>query len=187
MARGNRSERLEIAVTGSTGMIGRVLVDALRDAGHKVIPVVRPGSSNVVGETLRWDPTAGQIESGALEGLDAVVHLAGEGIGDKRWTEAQKRRILDSRVDGTSLLSETLAGLDKAPPVLLSGSAVGYYGDTGDRETDESGPAGDDFPATVCLAWEAATAPAQEAGVSVTHLRTGIVLSPKGGACWPAS
>ena len=176
------SDRLALAVTGSTGLLGRPLVEALRDAGHKVLPVVRPGSANVVGETIGWDPRAGQIDAAGFEGLDAVIHLAGEGIGDKRWTDAQKRRILDSRVDGTTLLCETLAALDRPPPVLLSGSAVGYYGDTSDRETDETGPAGDDFPATVCQAWEASTAAAEQAGTRVVHLRTGIVLSPRGGA-----
>lgn len=180
--RSSDREALQIAVTGSTGLVGRVLVDDLRDAGHKVLPVVRPDSANVVGEAIRWDPVEGQIESGAFDGLDAVVHLAGEGIGDKRWTDAQKRRILDSRVDGTTLLCEALAALDEPPPVLLSGSAVGYYGDTGDELTDESAGAGDDFPARVCLAWEAATEAAESAGIAVTHLRTGIVLSPRGGA-----
>lgn len=173
---------MDIAVTGSTGLIGRELVDALRDAGHKVLPVVRPGSANAVGETIRWSPTEGQIEASAFEGLDAVVHLAGEPIGDKRWTDAQKRRILTSRVEGTTLLSETLAGLRKPPGLLLSGSAIGYYGDTGDRETDETGPAGDDFPASVCIQWEASTEAAGSAGITVTHVRTGVVLSTRGGA-----
>lgn len=173
---------MQIAVTGSTGLVGRVLVDALRDAGHHVLPVVRPTSANTVGETIRWDPGEGHIESSAFEGLDAVVHLAGEGIGDKRWTDTQKRRILDSRVQGTSLLCEALAELSQPPAVLLSGSAVGYYGDTGDLPTGEDGEAGSDFPARVCLAWEASTEKAADAGIGVAHLRTGIVLSTKGGA-----
>ncbi len=173
---------MQIAVTGSTGLIGRVLVDSLRDDGHRVVPVVRPTSANTIGETIRWDPTAGHIEAESFEGLDAVVHLAGEGIGDKRWTDDQKRRILDSRVQGTTLLCEALAGLSEPPPLLLSGSAVGYYGDTGDEPTEEDARAGSDFPARVCLAWEAATELASDAGITVTHLRTGIVLSPRGGA-----
>lgn len=173
---------MDIAITGSTGLIGRRLTDALRDAGHRVLPVVRPGSANVVGETIKWDLVAGQIDAAGFEGIDAVVHLAGASIADKRWTEEQRRRILDSRVDGTMLLCDALAGLDHPPPVLLSGSAIGYYGDTGDRPTDESGPAGHDFPATVCAAWERATAPAEAAGITVTHLRTGIVQSTDGGA-----
>lgn len=173
---------LQIAVTGSTGLVGRVLVDELRDEGHRVLPVVRPSSANTVGETIRWDPAEGHIETGAFDGLDAVVHLAGEGIGSKRWTDAQKRRILDSRVQGTTLLCEALADVAHPPAVLLSGSAVGYYGDTGDRQTDEDGDPGDDFPARVCMAWEASTEVAEEAGIAVAHLRTGIVLSPRGGA-----
>lgn len=180
--RAGGAKSMQMAVTGSTGLIGRVLVDALRDGGHRVLPVVRPSSANAVGETIRWDPEAGRIDSGAFDGLDAVIHLAGEGIGDKRWTDAQKRRILDSRVKGTSLLSEALADLANPPRVLLSASAVGFYGDTGDRPTEEDGEAGSDFPAQVCLAWEAATAKAAEAGISVAYLRTGIVLSAKGGA-----
>lgn len=173
---------MQIAVTGSTGLVGRVLVDSLRDDGHHVLPVVRPTSANTVGQTIRWDPDTGHIEAEPFEGLDAVVHLAGEGIGDKRWTDDQKRRILDSRVQGTTLLCEALAGLSQPPPLLLSGSAVGYYGDTGDHPTEEDGAAGSDFPARVCLAWEAATEQASRVGITVTHLRTGIVLSPKGGA-----
>lgn len=173
---------MDIAVTGSTGLIGRELVEALRDNGHKVLPVIRPQSANVVGETIRWNPSEHQIEASALEGLGAVIHLAGEPIGDKRWSASQKARIVRSRIESTTLLSETLAGLDHPPGVFLSGSAVGFYGDTADRETDESGPAGDDFPASVCVQWEAATAPADKAGIPVTHLRTGVVLSTRGGA-----
>lgn len=173
---------MQIAVTGSTGLIGRKLTDALRDEDHRVLPVVRPGSANVVGDAIKWDPTEAMIEAPRLEGLDAVIHLAGEGIGDKRWTSTQKRRILESRTLGTMLLSETLAALDEPPSVLLSGSAVGYYGDTGDTPTAEDGPSGTDFPASVCVAWEAATDAAEAAGIRVVHLRTGIVLSPRGGA-----
>ena len=173
---------MEIAVTGSTGLIGRALVERLRSEGHRVLPVTRPSSDNVVGEPIRWDPYRDQIEADAFEGLDAVIHLAGEGIGDKRWTSEQKRRILESRTISTSLLATTLAGLTNPPPVLLSGSAVGFYGDTGDVITDETAPPGDDFPARVCVAWEAATSPAEGGDIRVAHLRTGIVLSPKGGA-----
>jgi len=173
---------MDIAITGSTGLVGRRLVDELRTDGHRVVRVVRPGSTKVAGETIVWDIEAGTIDAAGFEGLDAVVHLAGEGIAEKRWTEEQRRRILDSRVDGTTLLCEALAGLDQPPGLLLSGSAVGLYGETGDRVTDETGPAGDDFPATVVLAWEAATAPAEAAGIRVVHLRTGVVLSADGGA-----
>ena len=173
---------MEIAVTGSTGLIGRALVERLRDEHHKVLPVIRPSSDNVVGDPIRWDPYHDAIEADAFEGLDAVIHLAGEGIGEKRWSSEQKRRILESRTITTTLLARTLAGLAKPPSVFLSGSAVGYYGDTGDTPTDETGPAGDDFPAKVCVAWEAATAAAEGGDIRVAHLRTGVVLSPKGGA-----
>lgn len=173
---------MDIAVTGSTGLIGRRLVADLRTAGHRVLGVVRPSSSSATGDTISWDPAVGTIDAGGFEGLDAVVHLAGEGIAEKRWTDDQKRRILESRTQGTGLLARTLAGLQKPPTVLLSGSAVGYYGDTGDRVTDESGPAGRDFPAMVCVAWEDAATPAVEAGLRVAFLRTGIVLSTDGGA-----
>ncbi len=173
---------MDIAVTGSTGLIGRQLVDRLRDDGHHVAPVVRPDSSNTVGEPVRWDPRSGEIDAQGLEGIDAVVHLAGEGIGEKRWTRDQKRRILESRTRSTELLAKTLAKLKSAPAVMLSASGVGYYGDTGDTPTDETGEPGDDFPAEVCIEWEASTAAAEEAGIRVAHLRSGVVLSPKGGA-----
>jgi uncharacterized protein (TIGR01777 family) len=177
---------MDIAVTGSTGLIGSALVERLRAEGHHVIRFVRPGSSDrgrsPDDDTAEWDPTTGTIDLGALEGLDGVVHLAGAGIADSRWTPAQKDRILSSRRRGTTLLAATLAALARPPAVLLSASAIGYYGDTGDRPTDESGEAGDDFPAQVCRVWERCTAPAAEAGIPVAHLRTGIVLDPHGGA-----
>lgn len=170
---------MDVAVTGSSGLIGTALVRSLRDAGHRVLRIVRSGGG---ADTARWDPSAGTIEAGALEGIDAVVHLAGEGIAERRWTAEQKDRILRSRTDGTELLARTIAALDRPPRALLSGSAVGYYGDTGDRPTDESGPAGSDFTATVCLAWEAAARPAVDAGIRTVFLRTGIVLDARGGA-----
>jgi uncharacterized protein (TIGR01777 family) len=174
---------MDIAVTGASGLIGTALSQALSAGGHTPIPVVRPGSRRPSGVAcIAWDPSTGTIDSEAFEGLDAVVHLAGEGIGDRRWTAQQKRRILDSRTQGTSLLAAALAGLRNPPPVLLSGSAIGYYGDTGETPTDEHGTTGDDFPARVCIAWEAATRPAEDAGIRVGHLRTGIVLSARGGA-----
>jgi uncharacterized protein (TIGR01777 family) len=175
---------MEIAITGASGLIGTALSDALRRAGHTPIPLVRPGSrrGDTTTTTIAWDPRDGEVDAAGLEGLDAVVHLAGEGIGERRWTEDQKRRILESRTLGTSLLARTLAELRTPPPVLLSGSAVGYYGDTGDHPTDELGAAGDDFPARVCVAWEAAARPAVDAGIRVAYLRTGIVLSTRGGA-----
>jgi len=172
---------LKIAITGATGLIGSALAASLTSEGHSVLPVVRRPVAD--GElAVRWDPTAGTIDTKALEGVDAVVHLAGAGIGDKRWSDSYKREILDSRVRGTDLIARTIASLDQKPAVLVSGSAIGFYGDTGDAVVDESAPAGKDFLATVCVDWEAAAAPAADAGIRVALLRTGIVLSPAGGA-----
>ena len=128
-----------------------------------------------------WDPSRGEIDAASLEGVDAVVHLAGANIAG-RWTAERRRRILESRSAGTELLSKTLGSLSRPPRVLVSSSAIGFYGDTGDRVVDESAPAGDGFLAEVCRAWEAATRPVEDAGVRVVHLRTGIVLTPRGGA-----
>jgi uncharacterized protein len=170
---------VRIAVTGSSGFIGGELVRSLRADGHDVVPIVRSddGSSGAA----RWDIDAGEIDAAALEGLDGVVHLAGEGIGDKRWTGEQKRRILESRTRGTTLLATTLAGLDAPPRVLVSGSAIGYYGDRGDEVLSEASGPGSGFLTEVVEAWEAATAPAQEAGIRVAMARSGIVLHPEGG------
>jgi uncharacterized protein (TIGR01777 family) len=175
---------MDIAVTGSTGLIGTALVEQLRSGGHHVVRLVRPGggSTGPDDDTAEWDPVTGTIDLGALEGLDGVVHLAGAGIADSRWTAAQKDLILSSRRLGTTLLSTTLAATARPPAVLLSGSAIGYYGDTGDTATDETGGAGDDFPARVCQVWEGCTAAASDAGIPVAHLRTGIVLDAHGGA-----
>jgi uncharacterized protein (TIGR01777 family) len=145
------------------------------------VRVVRSGTPSA--DTLRWDPDSGAIDASGLEGLDAVVHLAGAGIGDKKWTDERKQLILQSRVVGTTLLATTLAGLARPPSVLVSGSAIGWYGDRGDEElTEESRPpATPDFPSDVCRQWEAATAPAEAAGIRTVHLRTGIVLAAHGG------
>ena len=174
---------MRIAVTGSSGLIGTRLVADLRAEGHEVLRLVRPQTAEGDGDgTVAWDPRAGTIDAAAMEGLDAVVHLAGVGIGDSRWTTDRKAQILTSRTESTSLLARTLAGRDSPPKVLLSAWAVGYYGDTGDRITDESGAPGHDFPARVCQAWERGTAPAEQAGVRVAHLRTGVVQATEGGA-----
>ncbi len=175
---------MDVAITGSTGLIGTRLVAALESDGHRVLPMVRPDSSGVGSgaHAIDWDPSSGTIDAGALEGLDAVVHLAGVGIADSRWTDEQKARIMGSRVDGTTLLASTLAGLDHPPKVLLSGSAIGYYGDHGSTIIDESTAAGDDFPARVCVRWEACAQPAIDAGLRVVFLRTGVVQSTEGGA-----
>jgi hypothetical protein len=175
---------VEIAVTGASGLVGSALVPRLQGAGHRVAALVRgEGHPPPPGCTpITWDPTEGTIDVAALEGVDAVVHLAGEGIAEKRWTPDQKARILQSRVKGTALVARTLAALQRPPSVLLSASAIGFYGDTGDVPTDEAGPPGDDFPAEVCRQWEQETHPAEKAGIRVAHLRTGIVLSADGGA-----
>lgn len=173
---------MDIAVTGSTGLIGTELVAALQGDGHRVLRLVRPDSTDAGSDTAAWDPARGTIDAAALEGIDAVVHLAGVGIADSRWTEQQRQRILGSRTSGTTLLASTLASLQQPPSVLLSGSAIGYYGDHGDQVIDESTGAGDDFPARVCVQWEACAQPAVDSDIRVAFLRTGIVQSTKGGA-----
>ena len=171
---------MDIAVTGASGLIGTALTRSLTAHGHRVLRLVRRDGGG--SDTIRWDPAAGTIDAAGLEGIDAVVHLAGEGIGERRWSAEQKERIRSSRTLGTGLIARTVAGLTSPPKVLLSGSAIGFYGDTGDRVVDESAPAGSDFLASVCVEWEAAAAPAAEAGIRTAFLRTGIVLSPDGGA-----
>jgi uncharacterized protein (TIGR01777 family) len=169
---------VQIAITGSTGLIGKALVRALRDEGLTVIRLVRrPATAE---DEIRWDPF-GEVDSASLEGVDAVVHLAGAGIGDHRWTETYKREVRDSRVEGTRTLSRALARLDRRPAVFVSGSAVGFYGDTGDLAVDESAAAGEGFLAELCADWEAAAQPAVDAGIRVVHPRTGVVLSREGG------
>jgi uncharacterized protein len=171
---------MKVAMTGAHGLIGSNLAEHLGASGHDVVRLVRgdptPGQ-------VRWDPVAGTIDAAALEGVDAVVHLAGVGIADRRWNEGHKRRVLQSRMDGTALIAGALAGLSARPSVLLSASAVGIYGaDRGDETLTETSPPGNDFLARLCVQWEAATAPAEEAGIRVVHLRTGIVQARQGGA-----
>lgn len=170
-----------IAVTGASGMVGSDLVKKLEGAGHLVRSLVRQEVKDADRE-IRWDPDAGQIDAAELNGVDAVVHLAGENIAGQRWSENFKRRILESRVKGTSLLATTLANLEMKPAVLVSASATGYYGNRGDEEVDELAPSGNGFLAEVCREWEAAVEPAHDAGIRVVKLRIGPVLSPKGGA-----
>ncbi|CAN5784087.1 hypothetical protein BH23GEM3_BH23GEM3_06010 [soil metagenome] len=169
-----------IAVSGSTGLIGSALVDSLRRDGHQIRRMVRsrpsPGSEHIL-----WDPESGTLDPGALVGVDAVVHLAGENVGE-RWTAEKKARIRDSRVRGTRLLAEAIAALDEPPRVLVCASAVGIYGDRGDEILDEDSRAGLDFLARVGQEWEAASEPAAECGARVVKLRFGVVLSPRGGA-----
>ncbi|WP_406252325.1 TIGR01777 family oxidoreductase [Streptomyces atratus] len=169
-----------IAVTGASGLIGAALVRSLRADGHEVVRLVRHPAR--AGDEVEWDPKRGYVDVAGLVGCDAVVHLAGAGVGDHRWTAAYKREIRDSRVLGTSAIAEAVASLDVPPKVLLSGSAIGYYGDTGVRAVDESAPAGEGFLPSVCVEWEAATAAAGEAGVRTVHARTGLVVGREGGA-----
>lgn len=170
---------MDVAVTGSHGFVGSALVPALARAGHRAIRLVR--SQPVGADELGWNPEAGTIDVAGLEGIGAVVHLAGAGIGDKRWTDARKRLILESRTTGTGLLARTLAGLTHRPSVLVSASAIGYYGDRGDEPLDEGSAPGSDFVAGVCVQWEAATAPASEAGIRVVRTRSGVILGREGG------
>lgn len=169
-----------IAITGASGLIGTALASHLRAKGDTVMAFTRRGESSP--NTIAWDPAAGRIDAARLAGVDAVVHLAGAGIGDKRWTDAYKREILESRTKSTSLLASAMAEMSNGPRILLSGSAIGFYGESLTEEFTESSPAGRGFLADVCVQWEDATQAASRAGIRVAHLRTGIVLSPQGGA-----
>lgn len=175
------TERRRFVVSGASGLIGRRLTSFLRGEGVRVDPLVRrpprPGTTEI-----RWDPVRGRIDAAALEGAEAVVHLAGESLFGLRWTAAKKRRVYESRVRGTELLARTMGGLDRPPTRFVSASAIGIYGDRGDEPLDESSSPGTGFLADLCRAWEGATAPAAVAGVGVVSLRIGIVLTPAGGA-----
>ena len=169
---------MKIAITGSTGLVGSALVPFLNAGGHHVTRIVR--TSTTEGDAV-WNPGTGQIDAARLDGLDAVVHLAGENIAARRWNAEQKARIRDSRVQGTKLLCETLAKLQRPPRVLISASAIGFYGDQGDRELTEASPSGSGFLPEVCREWEAATEAAKKASIRVVQLRFGVILSPGGG------
>src|SRR5262245_18496279 len=164
---------MKIALTGSTGLVGSALVPSLISAGHDVVRLKRPA---------QWDPEKGTADGSAFTVANAVVHLAGENIASGRWTAARKQRILASRVRGTKLIADTISGMDRPPQVLVSGSAVGYYGDRGSEVLREQSPPGTAFLPEICRQWEAATDAAARKGIRVVHLRTGIVLSPNGGA-----
>lgn len=173
-------ERSRIAVTGASGLIGSALVRSLTADGHEVVRLVRRGARGA-GEVC-WDPEGQYVDAAGLDGCDAVVNLAGAGVGDHRWTDAYKKTVRDSRVLGTAALAEAVATLDRPPRVWVNGSAIGFYGETGDRAVDESAPPGDGFLPALCTEWEEATAPVQEAGVRTVFARTGLVVAREGGA-----
>ncbi|MEV8531288.1 TIGR01777 family oxidoreductase [Streptomyces sp. NPDC051211] len=172
--------RMRIAVTGSTGLIGKALVRSLRADGHEVVRFVRRPPR--APDEACWDPRGGYVDPAGLAGCAAVVQLAGAGVGDHRWTAAYKKEIRDSRVLGTAAMARAVAALDEPPRVLVNASAIGYYGDTGDRMADEDSPAGEGFLPSVCVEWEAAAAPAHQAGVRTVFSRTGLVVARDGGA-----
>lgn len=170
---------MKIVISGASGLIGTQLVTTLKSSGHEVVQLVR--RSAAAGQIM-WDPKSGKLDPASLEGCDAIIHLSGAGIGDKRWSEAYRKEILDSRTATTLLLANTIASLQRKPSVFLSGSAIGIYGARGDEQLTETSEHGTGFLADVCEQWEAAAKPAIDAGVRTVFLRTGIVLSPKGGA-----
>ena len=170
---------MKIVISGASGLIGTQLVTSLKSSGHEVVQLVR--RSAAAGQIM-WDPKSGKLDPASLEGCDAVIHLSGAGIGDKRWSDAYRKEILDSRTATTLLLANTIASLQRKPSVFLSGSAIGIYGARGDEQLTETSAHGTGFLADVCKQWEAAAKPAIDAGVRTVFLRTGIVLSPKGGA-----
>ena len=171
---------MRIAVTGSSGLIGTALVAALQADGHQVIRLVRAAPTGA--DTIAWDPRADRgLDPRSLDGVAAVVHLAGAGVADRRWSDSYKAEIRDSRVQGTKALVSALTAMATPPGVLLSGSAIGWYGDAGGREVDESSPAGTGFLADVVRDWETAAGAARQAGIRVVTMRTGLVLSPNGG------
>lgn len=169
-----------IVVTGASGLIGTKLVAALEADGNRVLRAVRREAKNDL--ELSWDPVAGTIDRDKLEGVDAVIHLAGAGIADKRWNESYKQLLIDSRVDGTTLIAETIAGLENKPRLFACASAIGYYGNRGDTELDESASSGDGFLPEVCMQWEKSCQAARDAGIRTVNMRIGVVLSTAGGA-----
>ncbi|PYS46597.1 MAG: TIGR01777 family protein [Acidobacteria bacterium] len=172
---------MNILVTGSTGLVGSALIPSLKSKGHQVVRLVRSTPKDSATEVY-WNPEKGTLDADDLEGIDAAVHLAGENLAEGRWTDEKKRRILESRVKGTRLLSETLGKLERKPEVLVSASAVGFYGNRGDEILTEQSASASDFLSEVCREWELATQPGAQAGVRVVNLRFGVILSNKGGA-----
>ncbi|MFF5189536.1 TIGR01777 family oxidoreductase [Streptomyces sp. NPDC000345] len=174
-------QRARIAVAGASGLIGSALVRSLTADGHEVVRLVRRAPRGA--DEVRWDPERGRVDAAGLAGCDAVVNLAGAGVGDRRWTDAYKQRIHDSRVHATAGLAKAVASLDEPPRVFVNGSAMGIYGETGERVVDEGAPAGTGFLPELCVEWEAAASPARDAGVRTVFTRTGLVVS-RGGGAW---
>ena len=171
---------MRILVSGSHGLVGKALISSLTSDGHEIVRLVR---NKPAGATeIEWHPNQEKIDTASLEGLDAAVHLAGESIASGRWTDEKKRAIRDSRVKGTTLLSEALARLSRPPSVFVSASAIGYYGNRGDELLTEKSAPGEDFLANVCVEWENATIPTIEKGIRTVHARFGIILDAKDGA-----
>ena len=171
---------MRILVSGSHGLVGKALIGALSSDGHEMVRLVRGKPSGAT--EIEWHPNQDKIDAVSLDGIDAVVHLAGESIASGRWTNEKKRAIRDSRVKGTALLSDALARLSRPPSVFVSASAIGYYGNRGDELLTENSAPGDDFLAKVCVEWENATIPAIEKGIRTVHARFGIILDAKEGA-----
>lgn len=171
---------MRIGITGASGVLGSALRESLQGE-HEIVRLVRSREAAQAEDAAWWSPSEGEVDASSLEGLDAIVHLAGESIFG-RWTDARKTRIRRSRVDGTRLLAEALSRLRTKPALFLSGSAVGYYGNRGDEVIDEDSGRGEGFLAEVCEEWERAAQPAADAGIRVAHLRSGVALTPKGGA-----
>ncbi len=174
------SKRSKIAVTGASGLVGTKLVETLRERGYEPLRMVRREPKSA--DEVQWDPAGGSIDAAGLAGIAGAVHLAGDNVASGRWTEAKKARIRDSRVQGTELLAGALAKLSPTPRVMVSASAIGYYGSRGNDAVDETGALGDGFLASVCAEWEAATVAAERAGIRVVNARIGVVLDADGGA-----
>jgi hypothetical protein len=173
---------MRVAISGASGLIGSALAASLAADDHEVLRMVRTSAGASEPGTVAWDPATGTVDAEALQGVDAVVHLAGAGIGDRRWTDARKQELLESRTRGTGALAQAVARLDPQPKVFVSGSAIGFYGDRGDEELTEASPPGGGFLANLVTAWEQAAQPARDAGVRTVLARSGIVLTDRGGA-----